>query len=97
LHSDSQQILIQTCFPTNGDWELAKSLGIVFWLKNNLDLSKITEQIAKVHFLKSKDPVDCSLFYLALKRKAILISMYKSSKNTKVAEFFENDFSNENM
>ena len=93
LHSDAQETILSTCFSQNHGWQQAKSLGLVFWIKNPLTLKKIGEQIAKVEYVKKKDPVDCSLFYLALKRKPVLISMYKSSKNAKIAEFFENDFS----
>ena len=58
------------------------------------------ESIARNHYAassgESKDPVTCSLFYLAMGRKNVLIKLWQSStshpEQTAMLKFLANDF-----
>lgn len=58
-------------------------------------LRDIIERVAKVHYLERKNPEDCALFYLALKKKNTLLNLYKSAKDTTLTNFLSKDFDQE--
>ncbi|ODV97069.1 hypothetical protein PACTADRAFT_48833 [Pachysolen tannophilus NRRL Y-2460] len=102
LHSGNKDILLNIVneishFELN--WLTTKKLGLVYWLSNG-KLVEIFEKIAKFEFLKSserfKDPSKCSIFYLALKKKQILIGLWKTAtghpEQQKMVKFLSNDF-----
>ena len=70
-------------------------LGVPLWLKNPDKLKQVAENLAKVQFMSKKDPFDCMLLYVALKRVTVLSKMFKVAKKDKVAEFLCNDFTQE--
>jgi hypothetical protein len=92
LHSDSQETLVQSCLASDADWAAAKSLGVGLWITNPTILRALVERIAKVHFMMKKDPADSALFYLALKKRGALAVLYKSTKDQKIVDFLNNDF-----
>ena len=42
--------------------------------------------------LKNNDPLDAALFYLALNKKPLVCSLFKTVKDTRMYKFFQNDF-----
>jgi hypothetical protein len=48
--------------------------------------------VAKAAFQMKHDPLDAAIFYLAMKKKSLLHALYKSIRDTKMATFFANDF-----
>ncbi|KAI1341649.1 RAVE protein 1 C terminal-domain-containing protein [Xylariaceae sp. FL0016] len=81
-HSISQDILVDFVsrqYHGTIRWENARESGMFMWLT---DLSAVKAQfeiVARNEYTKSevKNPVDCSLFYLALKKKAVLQGLWR--------------------
>ena len=108
LHSNSQDFLLEFCLGKFSDnhrftWDMARSLGICFWLKDINALRTCTEAIARNHFLggnakmDARDPVSCSFFYLALNKKKLLQNVWKICRehpeHESMTRFLANDFS----
>lgn len=53
----------------------------------------LIEKVAKCAFQAHSDPLDAAMFYLAMRKKGVLCGLFKTVKDTKMAEFFKNDFS----
>ncbi|KAF6730085.1 DmX-like protein 1 [Oryzias melastigma] len=68
-------------------------MGLGWWLRSTDKLRRCIEKVAKAAFQKSNDPLDAAIFYLALKKKAVVWGLYRSQKNVKMTEFFRNNFS----
>ncbi|PAV73995.1 hypothetical protein WR25_00482 [Diploscapter pachys] len=79
----------------NPTWDELRSLGIAWWLKNTASLRICVEKLAKAAFQQNQDPMDASLFYLALKKKNVLTHLFKTSRNPVMTDFFMNDFNTE--
>jgi len=95
LHSDSQDNLVSLCLGTKPTWEAIKKYGIAVWLRNPTVIRKLTEDMAKAQFMKNREPTECALFYMALNKKSILIAFFKTVRNTKLQQFFANNFNEE--
>lgn len=52
-------------------------------------------QVAKAAFQAQSDPMDAALYYLAMKKKNLLTHLYKTAKDTKMTDFFSQDFAQE--
>ncbi|KAF4628729.1 hypothetical protein G7Y89_g9420 [Cudoniella acicularis] len=81
-HSNSQDILADVVshqFHGKMLWEHARESGIFMWMTDSHALRAQFEIIARNEYTKSdmKNPVDCSLFYLALKKKAVLQGLWR--------------------
>ncbi|KAI0112184.1 RAVE protein 1 C terminal-domain-containing protein [Nemania sp. FL0031] len=81
-HSTSQDILTDfVCRSYHGTmlWENARESGIFMWLTDANAVRTQFETIARNEYTKSemKNPVDCSLFYFALKKKAVLQGLWR--------------------
>ena len=66
LTSSTQTALVDRCRPANGqlDWDAARSLRIPFWIRSNDHLRKMSEEIGKAVFKKTKDIMECALFFI---------------------------------
>ncbi|KAJ1356068.1 hypothetical protein KIN20_013692 [Parelaphostrongylus tenuis] len=94
-HSETETELlnaIPSLQKSNPTWEELRSLGIAWWLKNTSSLKICIEKIAKAAFQQNQDPMDSSLFYLALKKKNVLTHLFKTVRNQQMADFFMQDF-----
>ncbi|KAJ8123384.1 hypothetical protein ONZ43_g656 [Nemania bipapillata] len=81
-HSTSQDILTDfVCRSYHGTmlWENARESGIFMWLTDANAVRAQFEVIARNEYTRSeaKNPVDCSLFYFALKKKAVLQGLWR--------------------
>jgi hypothetical protein len=47
------------------------------------------EKLARLQYLKSKDPKDCALLYIALNRMKVLVGLFKVSRNEKDKRLYE--------
>lgn len=45
---------------------LTFSIGFPIWVSDHATIIKITENLAKAHYLESKKPSDCAIFNVAL-------------------------------
>lgn len=105
LHSDNRDLLYGLLEEKNGNqlnWNLARSYLLPYWL-DITRLQHAMEKIAANEFLKfqrenggRKDPSTCSIFYLALKKKKVLVGLWKTSfgnpEREKMIKFLSNDF-----
>ncbi|KAI1362532.1 WD repeat domain-containing protein [Xylaria arbuscula] len=81
-HSTSQDILLDFVSKNyHGTmlWENARESGIFMWLTDASAVKAQFEVIARNEYTKSemKNPVDCSLFYFALKKKTVLQGLWR--------------------
>ncbi|GIL64640.1 hypothetical protein Vafri_18534, partial [Volvox africanus] len=76
-------------------WPLLRKVGAGFWLADPRVVREQAEALAKAQYARRKEPYDCALLYLALGRKALLISLFRQSSNLKVADFLLKDFSHD--
>lgn len=73
-------------------WSDLRQYGIGWWVKSTTVLKQLIEKLAKCLFQQKMDPLDAALFYLAMKKKGVLLALYKTIKDVKMTEFFKNDF-----
>ncbi|KAI0485791.1 RAVE protein 1 C terminal-domain-containing protein [Xylaria cf. heliscus] len=81
-HSTSQDILLDFVsrnYHGTMTWENARESGMFMWLSDANAVKTQFEIIARNEYTKSemKNPVDCSLFYFALKKKAVLQGLWR--------------------
>ncbi len=81
-----------TNIEANLTWIGLKQYGVGWWLRNPLLIKTLIERLAKCAFQQNNDPLDAAIFYLALKKKAILVALFKTVQDTRMTEFFKNDF-----
>ncbi|KAI2625470.1 RAVE protein 1 C terminal-domain-containing protein [Xylaria nigripes] len=82
FHSTSQDILVDFVSRSYHDtllWANARESGMFMWLTDANAVRTQFEIIARNEYTKSevKNPVDCSLFYFALKKKAVLQGLWR--------------------
>ncbi|KAM6303961.1 dmX-like protein 1 isoform 4-T4 [Podargus strigoides] len=73
-------------------WSELRAMGIGWWVRNIHSLRKCIEKVAKSAFQRNNDPLDAAIFYLAMKKKAVIWGLYRSQKDTKMTQFFGNNF-----
>ncbi|KAF9966919.1 regulator of (H+)-ATPase in vacuolar membrane [Mortierella alpina] len=100
-HSESQDLLLDFCsssLKAPMKWADAKSLGIFLWMRKKDTMIKQMEIIARNEYMGivDKDPVACTLFYIALKKKKLLHGLWRTShghpEQGKMVAFLANDF-----
>uniref|UniRef100_A0A663MZ01 Dmx like 1 n=1 Tax=Athene cunicularia TaxID=194338 RepID=A0A663MZ01_ATHCN len=64
-------------------WSELRAMGIGWWVRNIHSLRKCIEKVAKAAFQRNNDPLDAAIFYLETCR---------SQKDTKMTQFFGNNF-----
>ncbi|NXW84213.1 DMXL1 protein, partial [Alopecoenas beccarii] len=73
-------------------WSELRAMGVGWWVRNIHSLRKCIEKVAKAAFQRNNDPLDAAIFYLAMKKKAVIWGLYRSKKDTKMTQFFGNNF-----
>ncbi|OLN95328.1 Regulator of V-ATPase in vacuolar membrane protein 1, partial [Colletotrichum chlorophyti] len=87
-HSISQDILVdfvtKQCQGTIR-WPDARESGMFMWLGDRNALRTQFENVARNEYTKSevKNPVDCSIYYLALKKKTVLQGLWRMAHGNK--------------
>ncbi|XP_020526297.1 uncharacterized protein LOC18439600 [Amborella trichopoda] len=81
LQSDSQDDLCNSLLSNEPCWQEMRNLGLGFWLTSGTSLRARMEKLARLQFLKRKDPKECALLYLALNRQQVLAGLFKISKD----------------
>ncbi|XP_039522136.1 dmX-like protein 1 isoform X1 [Pimephales promelas] len=74
-------------------WPELRAMGVGWWLRSTNKLRRCIEKVAKAAFQRNNDPLDAALFYLAMKKKAVVWGLYRSHQNSKMTSFFSNNFS----
>lgn len=81
-HSGSQDILVDLVsrsYQAKMLWKHARESGIFMWLTDINALRAQLEVVARNEYTKQDDrsPVECSLYYLALKKKSVLQGLWR--------------------
>ncbi|XP_076994982.1 dmX-like protein 1 isoform X3 [Tamandua tetradactyla] len=76
-------------------WSELRAMGVGWWVRNTRILRKCIEKVAKAAFYRNNDPLDAAIFYLAMKKKAVIWGLYRSQKETKMTQFFGHNFEDE--
>ncbi|KAF5103121.1 hypothetical protein D0Z00_000099 [Geotrichum galactomycetum] len=77
-------------------WNTARDLGLPYWTRSD-KLREIFERLGRNLFTQgNRDPVACSLYYLALKKKQVLLGLWRTAgwnkEQTKTMKLLANDF-----
>ncbi|KAG9355007.1 hypothetical protein JZ751_001720 [Albula glossodonta] len=96
FHSEAEEELLNM-LPAlqKGDptWAELRAMGLGWWLRSTNKLRRCMEKVAKAAFQRNNDPLDAAIFYLAMKKKAVVWGLYRAQKNAKMTAFFNNNFS----
>ncbi|KAI9258749.1 RAVE protein 1 C terminal-domain-containing protein [Phascolomyces articulosus] len=101
LHSQSQDLLLERCLRLCGGkllWTDARAMGIFMWLQKSEVVIEQMTNIARNTYLNQelKDPVSCTLYYLALRKKSLLQSLWRAASHHNeqavMVRFLANDF-----
>ncbi|KAF2260540.1 hypothetical protein CC78DRAFT_536306 [Lojkania enalia] len=104
FHSGSQDILVDLLsrhFNGRMLWQHARESGLFMWMTDINAIRAQFEVIARNEYTKTEDknPVDCSLFYLALKKKPVLVGLWRmatwSREQTATHRLLSNNFQEE--
>uniref|UniRef100_A0A8D2MNU3 Dmx like 2 n=1 Tax=Zonotrichia albicollis TaxID=44394 RepID=A0A8D2MNU3_ZONAL len=93
FHSEAEEELINM-IPAiqKGDpqWSDLRAMGIGWWVRNINTLRRCIEKVAKASFQRNNDALDAALFYLAMKKKAVVWGL--SQHDEKMTAFFSHNF-----
>ncbi|MCJ1314388.1 regulator of (H+)-ATPase in vacuolar membrane [Agyrium rufum] len=101
-HSNSQDVLLDLVsrhFQGKLLWQNARQSGMFMWISDPDALRSQFEIVARNEYTKTdeKNPIDCSLHYLALKRKAVLLGLWRMAawnrEQSSTQRFLSNNFS----
>ncbi|KAF2426534.1 WD repeat protein-like protein [Tothia fuscella] len=100
-YSGSQDILtdlVTRHFHGKMLWPQARESGIFMWMTDLTTLRAQFEVIARNEYTRTdeKNPVDCSLYYLALRKKAVLVGLWRmatwSREQSATQRLLQNNF-----
>ncbi|KAK6537693.1 regulator of (H+)-ATPase in vacuolar membrane [Orbilia ellipsospora] len=82
FQSETQEILVDLVmktFENKMQWHHARDAGFFMWLKDTSALKRHFETLARNQYMakEERDPVDCSLYYLALRKKTVLVGLWR--------------------
>ncbi|XP_075875590.1 dmX-like protein 1 isoform X2 [Nelusetta ayraudi] len=96
FHSEAEEELLNMLPALQKEettWPELRSMGVGWWLRSINKLRRCIEKVARASLLRNNDPLDAAIFYLAMKKKAVVWGLYRSQKNGKMTDFFRNNFS----
>ncbi|KAK4849046.1 hypothetical protein QYF36_020205 [Acer negundo] len=83
FHSDCQETLFSSFLSNEPSWPEMRALGVGLWFTNETQLRIRMEKLARLQYLKKRNPKDCALLYIALNRLQVLTGLFKISKDEK--------------
>ncbi|CAG8451235.1 3746_t:CDS:10 [Ambispora leptoticha] len=101
LHSESQDLLLEYSISASGGsflWKDARDHGIFLWLSNIDTVRQQMEIVARNQYMakEERDPTDAALFYMALRKKKLLLALWRTANHlkekNKTMQFLANDF-----
>ncbi|KAM5235804.1 dmX-like protein 2 isoform 3-T3 [Ctenodactylus gundi] len=95
FHSEAEEELINM-IPAiqRGDpqWSELRAVGVGWWVRNVSTLRRCIEKVAKASFQRNNDALDAALFYLSMKKKAVVWGLFRSQHDEKMTAFFSHNF-----
>ncbi|QDZ23300.1 hypothetical protein A3770_10p58180 [Chloropicon primus] len=76
-------------------WNEIRHSGLGYWIDSKAAAQTLFEKIAKAEFLRKRDPHDCAIFYLALKKVTVVAGLCRATNNTKLGDFLKRNFDEE--
>nr|CDS22208.1 dmX protein 1 [Echinococcus granulosus] len=73
-------------------WAEFRRYGCGWWIHSDVILMQCAEKMARSEFLRTKDPMDSAIFYLAMHKPTVMASLFKSLGNRPLENFFRSDF-----
>ncbi|KAG7300161.1 hypothetical protein JYU34_015710 [Plutella xylostella] len=98
FHSESHEQLLQLIpgFAKGQPvWSTLRELGVGWWLRGRDLLRTTVERLARAAYKRHSDPMDAALYYLAMRKKALLWGLFRSHHDEKMTAFFANNFAEE--
>ncbi|XP_055980835.1 dmX-like protein 1 isoform X2 [Sorex fumeus] len=98
FHSVAEEELLNVLPAMQKDdptWPELRAMGVGWWVRSNRILRRCIEKVAKAAFYRKNDPLDAAIFYLAMRKKAVIWGLYRSQKDTKMTQFFGHNFEDE--
>ncbi|KAI5294438.1 regulator of (H+)-ATPase in vacuolar membrane [Ascosphaera acerosa] len=88
FHSESQEILtelVTTAFQGKMTWEHARECGLFAWLRDLTAIRTQLEIVARNEYTAGgdRDPVKCSLYYFALRKKNVVQGLWRVAHGNK--------------
>ncbi|CAG09601.1 unnamed protein product, partial [Tetraodon nigroviridis] len=96
FHSEAEEELLNMLPALQKEettWPELRSMGVGWWLRSTNKLRRCIEKVARTSVQRNNDPLDAAIFYLAMKKRAVVWGLYRSQKNAKMTAFFRNNFS----
>ena len=81
--------------PSTVDWDTLNSLGFGFWIRSSETMCQYLDVVAKTHYQRDKQPLDAAAFYIMLGKTRMLPGLFRSAGDSRMGEFFANDFKTE--
>ncbi|XP_043932298.1 dmX-like protein 2 [Protopterus annectens] len=95
FHSEAEEELLNMIPAVQrGDpqWSELRAMGVGWWARNINTLRRCIEKVAKASFQRNNNALDAALFYLAMKKKAVLWGLFRSQHDEKMTQFFSHNF-----
>jgi len=83
LLSDSQNCLLSACRVEGKklDWPTVREARLPFWLRSNSELRTVAEEVGQGIYKKTKDVMECSLFYVAMRNMRTLKNLAATDRS----------------
>ncbi|KAG5841429.1 hypothetical protein ANANG_G00199420 [Anguilla anguilla] len=95
FHSEAEEELLNmlpALQKADPSWAELRAMGLGWWLRSTNKLRRCMEKVAKAAFQRNNDPLDAAIYYLAMRKKAVVWGLYRAQNNTKMTAFFNNNF-----
>ena len=92
-YSEAQSALKHELENNQLDFNASLEKGIAYWLLNKPELLKeYLSNVAKIEFMKKRDPNDVAIIYVLLGRITALAALYRLNKEQKRHDFLMRNF-----
>lgn len=105
LHSEAEKELLDLIAPNSLDiqdgeecltWAQLSAAGMGWWLKSTQLLKQVIDRVMKVGYKRQDTTLlDVAIFYIASGKTKLLSGLFRVTGDTRMSEFFRNDFSSE--
>lgn len=101
LLSNCQSSLVESCKQLDRklDWSLARELRLAFWVRSDLTLARLAEEIGQTIFREKRDVMECALFFIVARKIRTLRNLAATDLSDTGKKFFKfltsHDFSSE--
>ena len=90
VHSSCEEALAATLFGAASSltWERIRSYGGGYWIRSETVIRPLVERVARTAFNTQRQPRQAALWYVALRKPAVLGALFRSVGETALAAFF---------